>query len=145
MTPAPASAACSTDNTAVVVGLGLGAQLAVVPYSSDYDYFMIAFSMITSMNGLIQAHDLFYHPDQSKGVSNIAWVMTLLSNSSWLVYGLMKGDVSLVLSSCLSVAGAALVLLLKQLYDADSILAMLKRCRPEHLWVLIDNYFGGID
>jgi hypothetical protein len=78
----------------------------IIPYSHNFETFMIVLSTIGATGGYLQAHTI-YKQQSSYGVSRIAWYLALVNHSFGLVYSLMIGNTAILAASIAGLGGAA--------------------------------------
>jgi uncharacterized protein with PQ loop repeat len=103
----------------------------VIPYSAIYATFMVYFSTLSSVGGFIQVAHLFNEKtvqgriSEAKGVSTVAWLMSVVSNICWVIYGLMIEDMAVTASCVVGLIGSTLVLVFVAYYmNYDAVKAL---------------------
>jgi len=88
---------------------------AFVPYSDYFASFMLVFSIITSISSVFQVIKIL-KTRSTQDVSATTWAIYLVSNLSWLYYGLMIQDLVVFLSSIIPACGSGVILILMCVY-----------------------------
>lgn len=89
----------------------------VLTSSALYANLMIGVAVYGSIGSFFQAATI-YRAGRSDGVSVTTWIISVTSNTAFVVYALMKGDLIVLTSSCLPGFGAILVLIMMMIFPS---------------------------
>lgn len=87
----------------------------MIPYSSGYAVFMTIVAAFSGVPGLSQLVKIIRREDSS-GVSQVAWLVSAVSNLFFLIYALMLDDIPVFISSVFPLVTNTLVLISTVVY-----------------------------